>query len=167
MEGGNGMDRKSGRRKRDVDYASLFVVALFAIMLIGIMVLSAAAGSLFDSITTNRTANMNRRGALSYTASKILASDETGSLKVDQEDDRDVLVIMDPSGEKKYETRIWCEDGYLMEAIVSDQTEDISSDPVQVAKAEQFEVSIEGQIASVTTEDGTRRIYLHSKEVTS
>ena len=59
------MDRKSGKRRREIDYASLFVVALFAIMLIGIMVLSAMAGSLFDSITENRTDNMNRRGALS------------------------------------------------------------------------------------------------------
>ena len=72
------MDRRSGRSRREIDYASLFVVALFAIMLIGIMVLSAMAGSLFDSITENRTDNMNRRGALSYTASKIIASDEEG-----------------------------------------------------------------------------------------
>ena len=99
------MDRRSERGRREIDYASLFVVALFSIMLIGIMVLSAMAGSLFDSITENRTENMNRRGALSYTASKIIASDETGALMVEQQDGSDVLVIVDPSGERQYQTR--------------------------------------------------------------
>ena len=161
------MDQTTERSRREIDYASLFVVALFAIMLIGIMVLSAMAGSLFDSITENRTENMNRRGALSYTASKILSSDEKGSLKVEQEDGGDVLVIMDPSHERNFLTRIWCEDGYLMESITSDQAGSIASDPVKVAKTSQFQVSIDNGIATVTTEDGTRRIYLHSKEVSS
>jgi len=161
------MDRRSEHSRREIDYASLFVVALFAIMLIGIMVLSAMAGSLFDSITENRTDNMNRRGALSYTASKIMASDENGALRVDQENGGDVLVIMDPSGQRQHVTRIWCEDGYLMESITSDKAGSVASDPVKVAKTSQFQVSVENGIASVTTEDGTRRIYLHAKEVAS
>ena len=161
------MDRRSGRGRREIDYASLFVVALFAIMLIGIMVLSAMAGSLFDSITENRTDNMNRRGALSYTASKIIASDEEGALRVDKTDGSDVLVIVDPSGERPYQTRIWLEDGYLMESITSDQAGSISSDPVKVAKTDEFHVSIDNGIATVATEDGVRRIYLHAKEVSS
>ena len=161
------MDRRSERGRREIDYASLFVVALFSIMLIGIMVLSAMAGSLFDSITENRTENMNRRGALSYTASKIIASDETGALMVEQQDGSDVLVIVDPSGERQYQTRIWLEDGYLMESISSDQAGNISSEPVKVAKTDEFRVSIENRIATVTTGDETRRIYLHAKEVSS
>ena len=161
------MDRRSGRGRREIDYASLFVVALFAIMLIGIMVLSAMAGSLFDSITENRTDNMNRRGALSYTASKIIASDEEGALRVDKTDGSDVLVIVDPSGERQYQTRIWLEDGFLMESITSDQAGSISSDPVKVAKTDEFHVSIDNGIATVATEDGVRRIYLHAKEVSS
>ena len=161
------MDRKSGNGRREIDYASLFVVALFAIMLIGIMVLSAMAGSLFDSITKNRTDNMNRRGALSYTASKIIAADETGALRVEKQDGSDVLVIVDPSGERQYQTRIWMEDGYLMESITADQAGSISSEPVKVAKTDEFHVSIENRIAEVSTEDGVRRIYLHAKEVSS
>ena len=161
------MDRRSGRGRREIDYASLFVVALFAIMLIGIMVLSAMAGSLFDSITENRTDNMNRRGALSYTASKIIASDEEGALRVEKTDGSDVLVIVDPSGERQYQTRIWLEDGYLMESITSDQAGSISSDPVKVAKTDEFHVSIDNGIATVATEDGVRRIYLHAKEAAS
>lgn len=161
------MNRSSERGRREIDYASLFVVALFAIMLIGIMVLSAMAGGLFDSITENRSANMNRRGALSYTASKIVASDETGALHVEHGDDGDVLVIRDPSGEKPYQTRIWLEDGYLMESITSDQAENISSEPEKVAETNQFQVSIENNIATVTTGEGIRRIYLHAKEVSS
>ena len=161
------MDKRLERGRREIDYASLFVVALFAIMLIGIMVLSAIAGGLFDSITENRTDNINRRGALSYTASKIIASDENGSLRVDHEDGGDVLVIQDPAGERQYQTRIWLEDGYLMESITSDQAEGISSEPVRVAKTDTFQVSIENGIAEIRAGDGVRRIYLHAKEVSS
>ena len=161
------MNRRSSDGRQELDYASLFVVALFAIMLIGIMVLSAMGGGLFDSITRNRTDNMNRRGALSYTASKIVSSDENGSLQVEHGLDGDILVIRDPSGEKHYQTRIWLEDGYLMESITSDQDGSISSEPEKVARADLFQVSIENNIATVTTGDGTRRIYLHAKEVSS
>ena len=161
------MDRRLERSRREIDYASLFVVALFAIMLIGIMVLSAMAGSLFDSITENRSENMNRRSALSYTASKIIASDETGALEVESQNGSDALVIKDPSGERNYQTRIWLEDGYLMESITSDQAGSISLDPVRIAKTELFRISIENSIATIETEDGIRRIYLHAKEVSS
>ena len=161
------MDKRSERGRRDIDYASLFVVALFAIMLIGIMVLSAVAGSLFDTITENRADNMNRRGALSYTASKIIASDESGALIVEHQDGGDVLVIRDPSGERHHQTRIWLEDGYLLESITSDQPGNISSEPVKVAKTDAFGISIENGIATVTTGEGVRRIYLHAKEVSS
>ena len=161
------MNRRSSDGRQELDYASLFVVALFAIMLIGIMVLSAMGGGLFDSITMNRTDNMNRRGALSYTASKITASDENGSLRVEHGEDGDVLIIQDPTGEKPLQTRIWLEDGYLMESITSGQEGSISSEPEKIAKTDLFQVLVENNIATVTTGDGVRRIYLHAKEVTS
>lgn len=161
------MNGKPADGRQEVDFTALFVVALFAIMLIGIMVLSAMGGGLFDSITENRSDNMNRRGALSYTASKIIANDESGSLTVEHNGDGDVLIIQDPSGVRSYQTRIWLEDGYLMESIASDQAEGISSEPERIAKTDIFQVSIENRIAEVTTGDGTRRIYLHAKEVSS
>ncbi len=161
------MNRRSSNGRSELDLTALFVVALFAIMLIGIMVLSAMGGGLFDSITENRSDNMDRRGALSYVASRITASDETGALEVEHGDNGDVLIIRDPSGEKQYETRIWLEDGYLMESISSQTTEAISSEPKKVSETSEFSVSIENRIATVTTEDGVRRIYLHAKEVSS
>lgn len=161
------MNSRSANGKREIDYASLFVVALFAMMLIGIMALSAMGGSLFDSITENRSGNMTRRGALSYTATKIQASDETGSIQVEHTENGDVLMILDPSGRKQYQTRIWLEDGYLMESIISDQEEAISSEPEKIAKAKMFRVTLEENIATIETEDGVRRIYLHAKGVSS
>ena len=50
---------------------------------------------------------------------------------------------------------------------VATLTASISSEPVKVAKTDEFRVSIEKRIATVTTGDGTRRIYLHAKEVSS
>lgn len=161
------MNRRLNSGRQEIDFAALFVVALFAIMLIGIMVLSAMGGGLFDSITENRSANMNRRGALSYTASKIIASDETGSLHVDHTEKGDVLVIMDPSGVRPYQTQIWLEDGYLMESLTSDQADGFSSEPQRIARTKLFEVTIENGIAQVRTEDGIRRICLHAKEAAS
>ena len=161
------MNRRSAGDRREIDYAALFVVALFAIMLIGIMVLSAMGAGLFDSITENRSDNMNRRGALSYTASKIVANDETGALEVEHGENGDVLVIHDPSGAKPFQTRIWLEDGYLMESITSQQAEGISSEPQRIAKTDLFQVTIGDGIAQITTEDGVRRIHLHAKEGSS
>lgn len=161
------MNRRSSNGRNELDLAALFVVALFAIMLIGIMVLSSMAGGLFDSIIENRSDNMDRRGALSYVASRITAHDEAGALSVEQADGSDVLVINDPSGEKPFQTRIWKKDGYLVESITSDQAEAVSSEPQKVAKVDEFSIAIDGQIAEVRTEDGLRRIYLHTKEVSS
>ncbi len=161
------MNRRSANGREELDLTALFVVALFAIMLIGIMVLSSMGGGLFDSITQNRSDNMDRRGALSYVASRIIANDETGALSVEHGDESDVLVIDDPSDDKPYQTRIWMEDGYLLESISSDQSGAVSSEPQRVAKVEEFSITIDGQIAEVRTEDGVRRICLHAKEVSS
>ena len=76
------MNSRNASDKREIDYSSLFVVALFAIMLIGIMVLSAVGGGLFDTITENRSANMNRRAALSYVTARITAADEVGAVTI-------------------------------------------------------------------------------------
>lgn len=157
------MNSRNASDKREIDYSSLFVVALFAIMLIGIMVLSAVGGGLFDTITENRFANMNRRAALSYVTARITAADEAGAVRIDHASDGDVLILSDPSGEKGYESRIFLQDGYLVEALSASGSQ-VSTEPQKVAAAKEFSIVINGSVVSVTTEEGTRMICLHTGE---
>ena len=141
------MNSRNASDKREIDYSSLFVVALFAIMLIGIMVLSAVGGGLFDTITENRSANMNRRAALSYVTARITAADEAGAVRIDHASDGDVLILSDPSGE-----------------ALSASGSQVSTEPQKVAAAKEFSIEINGSVVSVTTEEGTRMICLHTGE---
>ena len=151
------------------DKASLFVVALFAVMLVGILILSAAGGSLFDMITESRTDNMNQRAALTYAGARITASDREGAVRAEHTQDGDILILSGASPASGYETHLYAKDGYLMESICEstaegDTGEAVSGEEHKVAKTDLFSVSVDGQVVTLETDDGIRRIYLHSKE---
>ena len=151
------MSNGAEKKKDPSDLSSFFAVALFTIMLVAIMILSAFSGTLFEHININRLENINDRAALSYIAAHVTAVDDIGgvSLDKDKKTGGDILVL---SGSNGRNTLLYLEDGYLMEFNRDGKGAE------KVAAISKFEVSIENSIVTVTTDQGTRLIYLHAGE---
>lgn len=157
------MSSNHTRNQQKADKTSLFVVVLFAVMLAGIMGFSAVGGGAFDAIWKNRSGNMKRRAVLSYVTAKILECDGKGAIAIEDQDNGSVLIISDPDESNEIESRLYLKDGYLVEEV-SSKTSGIVSEPRRIAETQEFYVEADDHTVSVRTEDGTRRIYLHSKE---
>lgn len=131
--------------------SSVWVVILLAIVLTAIMLLSVAGGTLFRHITENRGGNMDRRASLSYVSARVMSADETGSVSVSEGSEGSVLT----AGASVY----FLKDGYLCEGKSEED-----SDAARIAESSLFDVTLKDGLLSVTTDEGTREIYLHSQE---
>lgn len=145
------MNKDATPKKKGESNSSIWVVILLALVLTAIMLLAVAGGSMFDSITENRSGNMDRRAALSYVSARVLSSDEKNAVSVDEDEAGYVLHI----GGKA----LFLKDGYLCEGTGRD---DESAD--KVAKTDRFDVALNGRLLTVTTDEGSRELYLHSEE---
>lgn len=145
------MNRNATPKKKGESNSSIWVVILLALVLTAIMLLAVAGGSMFDSITENRAGNMDRRAALSYVSARVLSSDEKNRISVEEDDSGWVLHIGDRA--------LFLRDGFLCEGTGRDD-----EDARQVAKTARFDVAINGRLLTVTTDEGSRELYLHSEE---
>lgn len=130
--------------------SSVWVVALLAIVLVSIMLLSVTGGILFRHITDNRKSNMDTRAALSYVSARVLSADEADGIKADGP----VLRIG--------KSCIFLKDGYLYEGKSED-----APDAGKIAQTSVFDASLSGNMLTVRTDQGTREIYLHAEEAGS
>lgn len=144
---------KNATPGRKESNSSVWVVILLAIVLVSIMLLSVAGGSIFRSISSNRSSNMNTRGALSYVSARVLSSDETGSVKAEDAGEGSVLTLK--KGDKS--SALFLKGGYLCEGKDLDD-----ADARKIARTSKFTVSMDGNMLTVTTDEGSREIYLHS-----
>lgn len=143
---------KSGSFTRRWDSpSSVWVVVLLSAVLTAVMLLAGLGGALFRSVTDNRSANMNRRGTLSYVSARILAADETGVVHVEQGEDGSILTLGNGSV-------FYLEDGVLLEGKKAGDPE-----AEKIAQTSVFEVSLKDALLTVTTDEGCREIYLHSE----
>lgn len=179
---------ESAARKRKEGDSSIWVVILLALVLAAIMVLAVTGGTLFRHITVNRSANMDKRAALSYISSRVLAADQKDRIEVLQGEEGSVLRIGD--------VYLSLKDGYLCESdspldqeasggaassagaastsgVVSSAGTGGSATSAagphvrQIARAGSFDLSLEDGLLTVTTDQGSREIYLHSEEAGS
>lgn len=158
--------------KRPEKSTPAFALALFVLMLGCILALAAMGGSLYGSLVENRRSNDARRASLSYVSAQLRAADESGAVSVRKGPEGDALVLAEPLSGSGYETRIYLYNGNLMEEY-SEAGSALSPKKAQsIAKTARFSAKIApagqmGNLISVTTGEGTVKVYLHSGEAVS
>ena len=94
----------------------------------------------------------------------LRTADQTGAVSVEPGPQGDALVLADAGEDTGYETRIYVYDGQLMEEYAASES---SFDPAAaqaVARTDTFTVTMDGGLVSVTTDQGSIRVYLHTGE---
>ncbi len=141
-----------------------FSLALFVLMLGCVLILAVFGAQVYRALTETQSRNNAVRASLSYVAACLLAADEDRAVSVKPGPQGDALILADAGQDTGYETRIYVYDGQLMEEYAEKQSDFDPASAQAVARTDTFTVMVDGPLVSVTTDQGTVRVYLHAGE---
>jgi len=105
----------TGAKRGSHSISGLFafaLIALYTLLALMIVVSSVRAYRMMGSV--NRLSS-EQRDALGYVGGKLRASGDQGAISIRDEQGRKLLVLSEEAGGEAYETRIYYDDGALME----------------------------------------------------
>lgn len=146
---------------------ALFSMALFILMLGCVLALTVFGAQVYRALTDSQARNQSARASLDYLAARLRAADEKGAVRVEHGEEGDRLILAEEQDDTGYETRIYLDDGVLKEEYVAVGSPSDPDSAQQVARTDAFYVEMEGALVSVTTGEGTVRVYLHCGEGTA
>lgn len=141
-----------------------FSLALFVLMLGCVLMLAMFGARVYGALTESQNRNKATRASLSYVAAHLRAADKTGAISVEPGPQGDALVLSDIEKDTGYETRIYVYDGQLVEEYTAEQNEFDPESAQAIAQTDTFTVTEEGGLVTVTTDQGSVRVFLHTGE---
>lgn len=148
------------RTKRHSNTAGVSAMALFVLMLGVVLAVVGFGGEVYRALTESQGRNNAARAALRYVSARLRAGDAAGAVTVEQGPEGPALILAEPG----YETRIYLYQGTLMEEYAAADTPLDPAAAQVVARTDTFEVTAEGRLYTITTGEGTVRVWLHSGE---
>lgn len=141
-----------------------FSLALFVLMLGCVLLLAVFGAQVYGTLTQSQNRNKAVRASLSYVAARLRAADEEQAVSVVPGPQGDALLLSDVGEATGYQTRIYLYDGWLMEEYTDEQSEFAPDGAQPVARTDTFAVTVNGSLATVTTDQGTICVFLHTGE---
>lgn len=143
---------------------SLFMLAMFAFIVILSLILVVFGSNIYRSIEQARTADNVSRAGTAYIASRVAASDSADSLSRRQGPEGDMLVLTEIVNGQRYETRLYLHDGGLLEeyAVAGAALDYANATPI--VDTEVFSFSYADNVLAVTTSAGTQYVALRTPQ---
>lgn len=98
------------------DMTTAYTMGIFVLFLAGFLLLVLFGASIYGQTVDRQRENNSQRALLSYLAVTVRNHDHQGAVSVETGADGDVLVLTDEIGGASYATRIYLQDGALVEA---------------------------------------------------
>ena len=146
-------------QKRTNTY-SVFSFIQYSLMLALLFVVVIFSCHGFLVSTESRTENYDMRSSLSYITNKVKSFDAAGSVEVI---DSRILVLRDITEKGIYETRIYIEDGKIMEEYSKAEKPISPEKGTVVGLAETFSVSLNNLLLTIKTDQGVGAVALKSQ----
>lgn len=144
--------------------AALPATALFALLLVCLLALTAAGAAVYVRIAGSAADGRSRRAALDYLCARVRAADEANAVTLADGPEGPVLVLAEPLADSGFATRIYLYDGHLVEDYAPENSA-LSPDTAQpLAETALFAATFDGSLLTVQTTQGAAQIYLHSGE---
>ena len=142
------------RERKKTKSGAYFLLVLYAMLIISLLILMMVGGQLFSHFTDNRNKNEDLRATLSYVQGKVSALDEAGGITITKGPGGDMLVLRE--GDSGYETRIFLNDGRLMELLAAVGSETVIEDAQVINDEDEFslEVQDEGRLLLIRSSGG-------------
>lgn len=130
---------------------NLLLFSMYAVCLIVTIIFGA---KVYNSIVENKEESFNKTVALSYITTKVRGcNDEENTVKVEELDGKDALVISEEFDGEKFETWLYIKDGFLCELFTSAETEINPMAGTDIIPLEKLKVSIKGKKLNIFATD--------------
>ena len=132
----------------------LILFLILAVCILGVLLMGADT---YRGLTERNQAGFERRTAAQYIAARLHQGDQSGAVFLRDFSGESSLVLVDEIEGTKYETIVYCYDGYLCELFVPENSGFLPEDGTQLMKLTDVEFHLEGQLltAEITNTDGT------------
>lgn len=122
-----------------------FIVSMsfIAFFIIGLLLLTMVGINYYSNITQNTTKSYHMRVSLMYLTNKLRQNDAEDAVAVEEKDGYTVLVISENVNGEDYETRIFANDGMLLEDFCKKDTVFDVKRGLVIAQVDRFVVSID------------------------
>ena len=135
--------------------------ALYAVILIAALALTALCALLCRTLAESRSANYHLRSTLAYTQTRLEAADTAGGVRLASGPEGTALLLA--AGDSGYETRIYLYDGALREEL-SPQDQPFDPEHAQIlCAAESFSVTEDGGLFLIQADGMQARAALHAE----
>lgn len=142
-------DRNTSQKQNLSGLMVLIVFGVFAVCILGVLL---SGTKVYDGLTArDRTAYENRTAA-QYLSTRIHQAKNTDAVRIVKEDGRTVLCITELYDGEAFETRLYCENGWLCEQFLSAESETDPDEGERILEANALDGSIENGLLTLKIE---------------
>lgn len=139
--------------------AIVLLIGVIAVMLIMVILVSNG----YSKAVLSQNSNQNTRSSLSYLSTRIKAQDSSDAVTVMKGPQGDCLVLKDITDSGVYEERIYLYDGELKDEYVEENDAFHPDTADTLCSLNSFSVSIENDLVTCTSSEGTVKTALRSE----
>lgn len=125
------------------------------------LALAAFGGEFYRAVSGAYALHSAARAGLGYLCTRLRAADAAGAVRVVDGPQGDALLLAD--GGTGYETRIYLYDGALLEQYSSAESDFTPADAQPITETATFSATMEGNLVTLQTGEGTALVALHSE----
>lgn len=103
-----------GSMKRS-NLAGILVLLVFAVFMVSVLMVLLTGADVVKKLTQRDQQTYNHRTTVQYITTRIHQADQAGMIGVRSSEGKDVLVLAEDIDGRRYETLVYCFDGYLRE----------------------------------------------------
>lgn len=138
-------------KKHSIEF--IFVLFLFAMFVVMCLVLVNMGSTAYSNISKSNEEENKTRTAILYISNKIRSANGDKGISIEEKNGIDVLVINSSTEVSKYNTIIFCKDGYLKEATVLEGDEYTLDFGSNLMKMQDINVEINDNLLSINLKD--------------
>lgn len=154
------------REQRKTNIGSLLALLLFGVFALCVLVVLLTGADAYKELTERGRANYDGRTAGQYLTTRVRQADALSGIRVENFGGLDTLVVSEDIEGERYETRIYCYDGYIRELFAVAGSDLAPEDGDKVLPLEGLTLNWQDGLlrAEITEPDGTvQHLTLHQR----
>jgi len=138
---------KHAQRKQNI--TNLAVLVVFTVFAACVLLVLLAGADLYRNLTERDQRSYDRRTAAQYITTRVRQNDCAGEISVTDFHGVSALVLHQEIGQERYETRIYCCEGYIRELFAAAGSDLLPEDGEKLMEADSLAFHLKGAFLSV------------------
>lgn len=144
------------------DFGRGFTIVLFVVFIAALLIALVVGTQVYSSLAQVRTDTGDSRMSSSFLVNSIKGHDAIDEVALGQGPEGVSLVLIEALDSGRYETRIYLYKGSIVEEYSLDQAPYDPSRATPLVESNTFDVSYQGGLLTLYTQDGSAEVALHS-----